>query len=199
MTLPDIGPVPAGYPPFTEAESDAARVDQAEQWWQAVLERYPDAVRPDATFTAYLTDETRVETMRECYTAAGLAIEEGRDGPDGPVVSIGASATNEAEAIARYVCMTAHPSTPVPGLNEAELGWLYDYLTEFSVPCLAANGIESEPAPLREDFVANWPNQHWYVSVGMSADPEWDAALEEACPSANGTLSDIQAVHDARS
>lgn len=198
LELPDLGAAPAGDPPLTEAESEEARLDEAEQSWQLVLQRYPNAVRPDVVFAGFVTDDTRVETMRECYAAAGLPVDEGRD-TGGRVVSIGTTTTNEAEAIAQFACATAHPSKTVfPGPNAAERGWFYDYLTTFTVPCLAANGIESDAPPSREEFVANWPNQGWYPSVGMSADAEWDAALEKACPSANGTIADILAAHDAR-
>ncbi|KQW05678.1 hypothetical protein ASC66_11980 [Leifsonia sp. Root4] len=197
LELPDLGVLPVADPPLTDAESEKARLEQAEEAWQQLLVRYPTAVRPEVSF-GYVTDETRVEIMRACLSAAGLPIDEGRDA-DGHVVSIGTSTTNEAEAIAQYSCVTAHPTRIVwAGPNEAERGWFYDYLTEFSAPCLAANGIETEPPPTREEFIATWPNQGWYPAVGMSADAAWDASLEAACPSANGTIADILAAHDTR-
>lgn len=197
LELPDLGVLPVADPPLTESQSEAARLEQVEEAWQQLLVRYPTAVRPEVSF-GYVTDETRVETIRACFTAAGLPIDEGRDA-DGQVVSIGTSTANEAEAIAQFICVTAHPTKIASaGPNEAERGWFFDYLTEFTVPCLAANGIETEPSPTREEFIANWPNQGWYPTVVMSADAAWDASLEAACPSANGTIADIMAAHDAR-
>ena len=186
IPMPEFAPWPTGDP-FTDADIEAARVAEAEREWQGILAAYPDAVRPDVAFEAYVTNENRVEVTRACFEAAGLPIDEGRTGtdPDDPVVSIGTSATTVEERIALYTCRVAHPERRTSGPPNAEqLGWIYDYLTEYSVPCYEANGIVVPPAPPREEFVANWPNQGWYPSVGdhpMAMDAEWDAALSKAC------------------
>ncbi|KRC61203.1 hypothetical protein ASE14_09760 [Agromyces sp. Root81] len=186
IPMPEFAPWPAGDP-FTEADIEAARIAEADRDWAGVLMSYPDAVRPEVVFEAYVTDENRVDVMRACYEAAGLPIDEGRTGtdPDSPVDAIGTSTSTVEEAIAAYSCRVAHPNKRTSGPPNAEqLGWIHDYLTEYYGPCLEANGIEVPPAPPRAEFVANWPNQGWFPSVGdhpMAMDAEWDAALAEAC------------------
>ncbi|MBM7832883.1 hypothetical protein JOE59_003588 [Agromyces cerinus] len=182
IPMPEFAPWPAGDP-FTDADVEAARIAEADRDWQGVLARFPDAVRPEVAFE-YVTEANRVDVRRGCFEAAGLPIEEGHSGtPDGPVVSVNATTTTTAQEVAAYTCRVAHPDRRTSGPPNAEqLGWIYDYLTEYYGPCLAENGIDVAPAPPREEFVANWPNQGWFPSNTRSMyDPEWDAALEEAC------------------
>ena len=186
IPMPEFAPWPASDP-FTEADIEAARIAEADRDWQGVLGSYPDAVRPEVVFEAYVTDENRVDVMRACYEAAGLPIDEGRTGtdPDSPVDAIGTSTTTVEEAIAAHSCRVAHPNKRTSGPPNAEqLGWIYDYLTEYYVPCFEANDIVVPTAPSRDEFVANWPNQGWFPSNGdhpMAMDAEWSAAISEAC------------------
>jgi hypothetical protein len=188
IEMPELAPYPASDPPLTEAESEAKRLEDADRRWQGVLASYPEAARPDVAFEGYVTDENRIEVLRACYEAAGLQVDEGRTAGnlDGPPDSIGWSAGSEADMIAAYVCDTAHPTKVTdPGANEAELGWIYDYLTAFYAPCLAAKGIAVPKPPGREVWVETWPGYVWFPSVGDDErfrDPEMDAALQEACP-----------------
>ena len=182
IPMPEFAPWPAGDP-FTDADVEAARVAEADRDWQGVLARFPDAVRPEVAFE-YVTETNRVDVRRACFEAAGLPIEEGHSGtPDGPVVSVNATTTTTAQEVAAYTCRVAHPDKRTSGPPNAEqLGWIYDYLTEYYGPCLAANAIDVSPAPPRDDFVTNWPNQGWFPSnTRPMPDPEWDAALSEAC------------------
>lgn len=194
LPMPEFTPYPAGDP-FTEADVEAARVAEADRDWQGVLAMYPDAARPEVALEAYVTDENRVDVMRSCYEAAGLPIDEGRTTPDpeGPVVSIGTSTNTLEEAIAAYSCRVAHANKRISGPPNAEqLGWIYDYLTEYYVPCYDANGIVVPPAPPRAEFVRNWPNQGWFPSIGdhpMAMDAEWDAALSDACVDPDTAIS----------
>ncbi|WP_166878839.1 hypothetical protein [Salinibacterium sp. ZJ450] len=89
----------------------------------------------------------------------------------------------EEHAVGAYVCLGRHRSQPFAPPNDAQLGWVYDYLTQFLAPCYEANGIENPPGPSREDFVANWPDQGWFPTTGhfpMEIDEE--RAIFEACP-----------------
>ena len=189
IPMPEFEPWPAGDP-FTDADVEAARVAEADRDWQGVLARFPDAVRPEVAFK-YVTEANRVDVRRACFEAAGLPIEEGRSGtPDGPVVSVNATTTTTAQEVAAYTCRVAHPDKRTSGPPNAEqLGWIYDYLTEYYGPCLAANAIDVSPAPPRDDFVTNWPNQGWFPSnTRPMPDPEWDAALSEACVDADTAI-----------
>jgi hypothetical protein len=188
IEMPDLAPYPEPDSPLTEAESEAKRLEAADQQWQGVLSSYPEAVRPTVTFEGYVTDENRNEVLRACYEAAGLQIEEGRTSENlgGPPDSVGWSGQGEADVIAGYACATAHPTKITsPGPNDAELGWIYDYLTNFYAPCLEANGIEVPEPPGRDVWVQTWPGYVWFPSAGDDQrfwEPEMDAALQEACP-----------------
>lgn len=179
--MPDLGPSPAPVP-LSDDEVERMRLEQEDAAWAAVLMTYPDAVRPQVTFEGYLTASDRVEVMSACYTAAGLPLNLGKDGR-GTVVSVGANVRTEAEAISQFSCQAAHPHRPVPPPSHEQLGYIYDYLVRFLVPCYELNGIVNPPPPPRDDFVSNWPNQGWFPSTGiMPMSMEADAALMEACP-----------------
>ncbi|UOQ87801.1 hypothetical protein MUN74_10850 [Agromyces endophyticus] len=186
--MPDLAPYPEPDPPLSEAESEAKRLADADARWQGVLATYPDAVRPQVAFEGYVTEENRNDVLRDCYEAAGLEISEGRTSgnTDGPPDSIGWSGSDEDDLIAGYACDTAHPTKITnPGPNDLELGWVYDYLTEFYGPCLAANGIEVAEPPGREVWVDTYPGFVWFPSSADDQrfmDREMDAALQEACP-----------------
>ncbi|MFE6966264.1 hypothetical protein ACFVAJ_14205 [Agromyces sp. NPDC057679] len=188
IEMPDLAPYPEPDPPLTEAESEAKRLDDADVRWQGVLASYPDAVRPDVAFEGYVTDENRIEVLRACYEAGGLQVDEGRtsENIDGPPDSIGWTGGGKAEMIAAFACDTAHPTKITSARpNDAELGWVYDYLTEFYGPCLAANGIEVPEPPGRDVWVEAWPGFVWFPSVADNErfmERDMDAALREACP-----------------
>jgi len=197
IEMPELAPYPDSDPPLTKAESEAKRLEDADQRWQGVLASYPDAVRPEVAFEGYVTDENRIVVLRACYEAAGLQVDEGRTAGnlDGPPDSIGWSAAGEADMIAGYACDTAHPTKVAnPGPNDAELGWIYDYLTDFYAPCLAANGVMVADPPGREIWVETWPGYVWFPSVGDDQrfwEPEMDAALQDACPDPDTYLQTV--------
>ena len=197
IDMPELAPYPEPDAPLTEAESEAKRLEAADQRWQGVLTSYPDAVRPEVAFEGYVTDENRMEVMRACYEAAGLQVEEGRTSGnvDGPPDSIGWSGESEADVIAAYACESAHPTKITsPGPNDAELGWIYDYLTAFYAPCLAANEIAVADPPGRDVWVEAWPGYVWFPSAGDDQrfwEREMDAALQEACPDPDTYVSTV--------
>ncbi|WP_157432157.1 hypothetical protein [Agromyces italicus] len=195
IEMPDLAPYPEPDPPLSEAESETKRLENADARWQRVLASFPDAVRPADPFEAYVTDENRNDVLRACYEAAGLQIEKvhAADNADGSPDSIGWTGSgSEAELIAAYACDTAYPTkTTRPAPNDTELGWIYDYLTDFYAPCLAANGIEVPEPPEREVWVESYPGFAWFPSVGDDPrfmDRDIDAALQNACPDPDGYL-----------
>jgi len=185
IAVPEFAPIPAPDPPLTEAESEAERLRQVELKWQGVLAQYPDAVRPAVAFEGYLTDENQDEVLKACYEAAGLPVQS-TSADEGGSSGLSYSASTEAELIAGWACNAAHTTkTTTPPQNDAELGWVYDYLTSFYAPCLEANGITVEPAPERDVWVESWPGSGWFPSPAADRrflDREMDAALHEACP-----------------
>ncbi|WP_430646727.1 hypothetical protein [Agromyces sp. GXS1127] len=195
--MPDLDAVPAPAPPLTAAESETARLADADAQWAALLITYPDAVRPADPFEAYITDADRLEVRRACYDAAGLQIEEGRAAtdPDGPVVSVSAITANEAEAIAAWTCETSHPiERTAAGPTAAELGWIYDYLVAYSAPCLAANGFDNPPPAPRDEWVAKWPDYVWFPNTGPAPiDPHLEQAVFELCLDVDTRMAELRA------
>lgn len=193
IPMPDLGPVPEPDPPLTEAESEAKRLEAADQRWAWVLMDWPQAQRPPDPFVSYITDDERVAVMTACFEDSGVPLERGYGTPDltGPVLSVSAQPETEAQAVAGFTCETAHPVKVVASdANEAELGWIYDYLTRFTVPCYEANGFRNPPPPTRDEWVANWPQPCWFPTTGDGPpiDHELQAALDEACPGADATM-----------
>ncbi|MFF2372316.1 hypothetical protein [Agromyces sp. NPDC058110] len=188
IDMPDLAPYPEPDPPLTEAESEAKRLEYADAQWQAVLATYPDAVRPADPFAGYLTVEQRQAPLRACLEAAGVPIDVGHGlDPDAPP-SIGWSASTEAEAVEAFTCSQVHPTkiTDSPA-NDAELGWIYDYMVEFFAPCYEANGIDVPPPPGRDVWVETYPGYVWFPSY--FDDPrfrdmtfELETAIRTACP-----------------
>ncbi|WP_426516893.1 hypothetical protein ACPPVQ_19145 [Diaminobutyricibacter sp. McL0618] len=186
VPMPDLGPSPAPAPQ-TAAETEQRRLSNADQAWKQLSQQYPSAVRPAVTFGGYITDSTEVAVMSQCYTEQGVPIANAY--PPGakkgdPPSSVGADASDQKEAVGAWVCSVEHPYQPSPPPTPQQLGYLYDYLTEFLVPCYEANGISEVPAPSRAEFIAKWPNQNWFPSDGAGMDGAKAAAISKACPPA---------------
>ncbi|GAA1058063.1 hypothetical protein GCM10017608_04660 [Agromyces luteolus] len=197
IPMPDLEPVPDPAPPLTAAESEAARLADADAQWAALLVTYPDAVRPADPFAGYISEADRLDVRRACYDAEGLTIEEGfaATDPDGPAISISAQPQDEAEAIAAWGCDATHPiQRTASGPTDAELGWIYDYLVAYSAPCLEANGIDNPPAAPRDEWVTKWPDYVWFPSTGTAPmDPETEQALFELCLDVDTKMAELRA------
>lgn len=180
IPMPDLGPSPAPVP-LTDATKEALRLANLDAQWQSVVASFPEAVRPEVGSFDYLAPAARAAALAPCYADAGVEFSEGSD-ESGTVIGLSASITDQADATAIYLCDAAYPTQPVAPPSPEILGYLYDYFTEFVVPCYEANGIDNPPAPSREDYVALWPNQNWYPSMGIDPDSPEGVAIEEACP-----------------
>ncbi len=181
--MPDLGPSPAPQV-LDAAQTEALRLAEQDRLWAGVTGQYTDATRPADTFAGYLDDSQRLASMKKCITDAGLKLDTGTDA-SGTVVDYGASTTTREESIASFSCQTAFRSAPSTPPSSDQLGYMYDYLTEFLVPCYAANGIANQPAPSRTQFVALWPNQGWFPTSGSALmGTELDTQLNAACPPA---------------
>lgn len=184
VPIPDLGSSPAPAPQ-TPTQIEQIRLSIADQAWRQVLLQYPAALRPPVAFGGYITDAAEVSVMSQCYSEHGVPIANGY--PAGakkgdPPTSVGADASDEQEAIGAWLCNAEHPYRPTPPPTPQQLEYLYDYLTEFLVPCYEANGITEPPAPSRADFVAKWPHQNWYPADGAGMDGDKAAAITKACP-----------------
>lgn len=126
--------------------------------------------------------------MAACLRDAGFnAVGAGTmiEYPDG----IGPS-QQTAFQLADYECTakyTLHPKFTQP-YTEEQFGLLYDYWTEWLVPCLNELGIESVSAPTRETFVARavqgslaW-DPFGAAEASFSSSPEKNVELRDRCP-----------------
>jgi hypothetical protein len=181
IPMPDLGPRPSSEP-LSDIDAERKRVELADGHWDTVIAQYPDAVRPEVAFQGFIALEAHFETMRTCLEDAGVEIAIPTSAEGEPAGFEIVEPTVET-SIAYYACEVSHPVRPSAEPSDAELGWAYDYLTRFVVPCYEANGIENEPAPPREEWVAVWPEYLWMPSTGdLPLDPERQAAIDEACP-----------------
>jgi len=181
IPVPDIGHSPAPTL-LTDAETETLRIAEQDLGWEQVLSRFPEAVRPTVDAVEYVRIDEGIEKLIECYESVGVPIDIGRD-RHGNIGGVSTLSTTEAEAVAEFVCRQQLRPRPRAPINQAQLGWMYDYLTEFYVPCLEANGIKNPAPPSRSDFIANYPNQNWFPSMGSAfMDNDLGEAIMDACP-----------------
>lgn len=182
IEMPDLPDRP-GRPKLTPAEVEELRLAGQEERWTSVVQAYPDAVRPAIEFEGFVElGPERYDVLADCYESFGVPLSSADDPGNLGVVSAGGS-TKEA-AIATFICESTHPSPVFAPLTDEELGWFYDYLTEFVAPCYKANGINTPAPPSRADFVAEWPQQGWFPTAPehFFENEALNQALREACP-----------------
>ena len=180
QALLELGPYPTPAP-LTESERDAQLSEGSDREWAEVLTSFPDAIRPDVEVIETVSTNEYRDKRRACLTEAGETIAPGDEWePDG----------TEASAILGYVCAVEFPITPGRPFSDLELGYLYDFLTGFTVPCMSARGYETDPPISREAFVTKWPNQNWYpYPGGLELMAEESEQLLAECPTEPPTLA----------
>ncbi|WP_167047114.1 hypothetical protein [Salinibacterium sp. ZJ454] len=181
VPMPDLGPAPVRDRPADE-QAETLRLAQLDSAWERVVAAHPNAVRPDVTFAGFVTSEQHTEVVSACFTEMAVPFGLSTDA-DGTVNGMEWTTDLEEHAVGAYVCQARHSTRPTGPPTDAQLAWMYDYLTQFLVPCYEANGIENPPAPPREDFIAGWPNLGWFPGTGnLPTDTPKGMAVVEACP-----------------
>lgn len=176
IPLPDFGPVPTPSP-LTEAETIVMRDAVVETAWAKVIARFPDARRPAVAFTGYY-DEVGAAALVRCLNEGGLSAYLSLDGTAYEVS--GLEGEDEDFAIGTWFCQAKFPDRPNPPVTEEQLNYLYDFLVEFTAPCIESFGYTIPDAPSREYFIENWPNQNWFPVP--PADTEHYGVAMAACP-----------------
>lgn len=161
----DLGPYSAPAPLTGKAAEDELR-ETADDFWAEVTEKHPKAVRPEVEVQFVLPSEYR-EAQRTCLQSAGETLREGLEWE---------SDQSEADDLLQYACRVEFVTEPREGPTDEFLGYLYDVLTQFSVPCLEGEGSTIEAAPSREKFIRKWPNQHWWPTSTRIDEFEADMA-----------------------
>ena len=179
VDMPDLGPSPAPDQ-LSDEITERLRLAQQDIDWRPVAHMHPGAVRPDVTFDGYTGKDTYLDTLHACYRASGLRLGT-KVNEIGETVVNDAEVDSEAHHLARFVCRATVTLRPEPW-NAAQVGYRYDYLTEFLAPCYAANGLRSTKAPSRADYIANWPNPGWAPDMGAVFGTPAAAPIIAACP-----------------
>ena len=137
--LEALGPLPADEV-FTREREDDFVQRSADSHWSSVTRDFPDSVRPD---------------VAEIDRAAG-------GNPAAVECQQASTGTPQEVAIAGYVCARQHVTIPNGTLSEKQVAYLYDYQTQFVLPCYEETGHPATTPPIsRDQFIATWPFQGW--------------------------------------
>lgn len=107
---------------------------------------------------AVLEGRDRDEALAKCLTDAGFpSVPAAEGGVTGEAVP------DSQLALLRTAYWTCHAQYPSPtgyyvDYSADQLGVIYEYWTEFYLPCAAAHGVEVDTAqvPSRDTFVSAW-------------------------------------------
>jgi hypothetical protein len=168
----ELGPYPAPPALIGEAATSALS-ERSDRYWAKVTELHPSAVRPDVATAAFVTNSQYREAQRDCLKAAGETVPDGLEWE---------SDQTEADDILLDSCQVEFTTEPTEPPSDEYYGYLYDVLTQFSVPCLESLGSSIEPAPSRAKFIKKWPKQNWWPSSNRGAE-FYDADMAECQPS----------------
>ncbi|MDO4792139.1 MAG: hypothetical protein Q3999_06620, partial [Buchananella hordeovulneris] len=88
-----------------------------------------------------------------------------------------------------YDLLSQYPLEPIylSDYSPEQLGILYDYWSEYYVPCMNAHSVHVDPPPVsREVFIADFiekPSDRWWPTDATAMmDREARAKLEKTCP-----------------
>lgn len=137
-------------PGFSGAQDQAYAEDSADLMWA----NSPwSELRPDDLEVKVVSEADWAPAVIGCLADAGYTgyVDIGFGGimlPDSPT---------EAESLAQMLCFTTWQlsAEDTGRLNEAQLGYLYDYYRESVIPCYELAGLRVGEAPSRADFIAD--------------------------------------------
>ena len=137
--LEGLGPLPANEEFTPEREDDFVQ-RSADSHWSSVVRAYPDSVRPEVAEIDRTSGGS--PAALECQQAS--------------------TGTPQEVAIAGYVCARQHVTIPNGTLSERQVAYLYDYQTQFVLPCYETTGHAATTPPIpRDQYIATWPFQNW--------------------------------------
>lgn len=175
---------PPKPPTMTEAEKTAAYLTETDTQWESVLERFPDAFRPDVDLVRYIQPNEWSKVMASCLSDAGIEATISEDGGIETSTPVG---QEEPHAIAWYVCQAKYPGDPelAQPLTSAELEYLYNYLVNDLTPCLEAEGYKVDDPPSLQTYTDTYLTADaWtpYSSVlGAGGQESWNK-INRKCP-----------------
>lgn len=170
-----LGPYPAESP-WSQTDKEATWAVVADDLWAAAISRHPQLARPVVAAEREI-DAGEIDTyLRPCLEGSGIDL--------GSYSALEWMPVAEGDYVAWYTCRVKFPLLSSAPPNDEQVGYLYDYFTQFVVPCLEANGSAIDSAPSRDTFVREWPNQDWFPEPTTSAPGTAEYASASAvCPS----------------
>jgi hypothetical protein len=193
MAKPVVVEVPAGP---TDDERLGLLAEQRSLAWGYLLEQYPTLSRPATEVVAILSGDDWERAVENCvevatpeYADSGGAEMWVQMSGDGPFL-----VTTD---VAYQVCIDSYPNSATLDylLNDAQIGYIYDYYVTWVAPCLARNGYVSLNAPGREEFITNFYVGGWspYSSVGLdSGGPMTEIMNAECSPEPPGLFDSVR-------
>jgi hypothetical protein len=184
--------IPKPIRPDTSAAALATQATADRERALADLHReFPDAIVPEVETIRFVALTEWPEANASCLREEGYYAEAGIDG----VATSAPPGQEEPFAIANYVCALKYPIDPrsnIP-LNDDQIRYIYDYVTQIMTPCVHAEGYDVPPAPSRESFIATYNTDspwNYYELVGQatSSQEEWEF-INRKCPQAPSDLN----------
>lgn len=178
------GCAPTTEPPVSANERASIGVKVADTEWSSVIERYPEALRPDTVPGSTLADHDWAAATVACLQGGGFRVKQ--DGTKFRYSSSNGQSPIDF-AVTSYSCSLRHArlGAVVSYLDSAQRGQLYDYLDHVVRPCLAVAGERSSTAPGRAAYVDSFPASEWHpydlVWLGKPGRAALDR-LEARCP-----------------
>lgn len=166
LLLAGCAATPVVPPGITTEEFEAIIDQQNAGWWESIA---PGEPRPVIEPIEYLQLGEESALVQQCILDANI---------DGVTESPGGSInfnydpadpkSNNAFDRANYICAMQYPydrSDPAAMgyFSEAQLGYLYDYFAERSVPCLRMLGYSVSDPPDRQQFVDKFYVNGWWM------------------------------------
>ena len=145
---------------------------------------------PDVALVRFVSSEEWAAVQIECLGEAGFDVSLLPDGQGIDPTSIpeGQRVRGGVFKVAQYICeaMYTLDAANSRGLDDDQLGALYDWYLSESVECLEREGISVAPAPSRQRFVESYFTvEGWYPYASVDAmgmgNSEWNA-LNASCP-----------------
>ncbi len=181
-TMPPWHPrTPIKHRTWTEAQKQEFRT----QWLKHMAETQHVSNPPKVAFVRWIGNNDPI--IPQCMTEHGFRSWELEDG--GMASDPYPPSQESAYQLAEYICYskyTIDPKFSQEWTND-QIGLVYDYWTEYYVPCLAAHGVTTDPAPSRQEFIATFHDvnkQTWWPidSYAMIASKSKKDAVRKTCP-----------------
>ena len=165
--------------PLTEAEIDVFYQRNDDVLWSTY--DVGDTPRPEVIH-AHVPPSLRGPAMLQCLLDLGYG---GAYGVSNGRVMISGPPPTGAKAVAAFACEARYESEPseVGYYSASELGYAYDYIENWLIPCLALAGYPIEVLEPRDAFAPGPGYLQWnpYYELDAPSEGERDALLKR-CP-----------------